>query len=418
FAYMILKSVKMSYSYEACLLCAILSEKDIFKGSSRDSDILSRFTHLIERDFNSSYINVFGAKEVLKQADFFYSKLKRLKKVSAKRSDFDKDILAVLLLLAYPDRLARRRAKNDNRYKMSNSKGALLHTEDSLFNEEYLVVARLNANTKDSFINQALSISLPLIEEYFRAFIKTKESVNYNRETKKFDIRESRNFLHLELDSKPLQLTAKHNMKELLLNLLKTEGLELLSWSKKATALRDRVDFVNAHTELELESFSEENLLGKLDVWLEPYMSSVKSVKGLESLEIYPMLLALLSYQEQQELEHLAPSSVKVPSGSNIFIDYSDAEKPAMSVKIQEVFGLHETPRVLNETIALQIHLLSPAMRAIQITYDLNSFWKNSYSEVRKELRGKYKRHYWPQDPYEAVATKKTKKHMMRDSLD
>jgi len=414
FAYMILKSVAIDYSYEACLLCALLSEKDILKGSLHDSDIASRFTHLLERDFNASYINVFGAKEVLKQADFFYSKLKKLKKLSPKKSHFDEEKLAVLLLLAYPDRLAKRRAKNDNRYKMSNSKGALLQIEDSLFNEEYLVVANLNANAKDSFINQALSISLPLIEEYFSAFIKTEESVNYNRESKKFDIRESRYFLRLKLDSRPLQLSPKHNMKELLLKLLKTEGLELLSWSKKATALRNRVNFVNAHTELKFESFSEENLLNKLDIWLEPYMSNVKSVKDLESLEIYPMLLGLLSYQEQQELDNLAPRSVKVPSGSNIFIDYSDVAKPAMSVKIQEIFGLHETPKVLNETLALQVHLLSPAQRPIQITYDLSSFWKNSYEEVRKELRGKYKRHYWPENPYEAVATSKTKKYMKK----
>ena len=414
FAYMILKSVDMSCAYEASLLAAILSEKDIFKGSSRDSDILSRFTHLIDRDFDSSFVNVFGAKEVLKQADLFYSKLKRVKKVSPRKATFERDDLAVLLLLAYPDRLAKRRAKNDNRYKMSNSKGAIIHNEDSLFNEEYLVVANLNASVKDSFINQALSISFDMIEENFSSLIQVKESVNYNKETKKFDIREVRYFLALELDSKPVQLTAKHNMKRLLVELLKTEGLALLSWSKKATALKERVNFVNTHTELKLESFSEENLLKCLDVWLEPYLGSVKSVKELESLDIYSMLLGLLSWEEQQELDRLAPTDVKVPSGSNIFIDYSDVQKPSMSVKIQEMFGLEETPRVLDSRLALQVHLLSPAMRPIQITYDLSSFWKNSYEEVRKELRGKYKRHYWPQDPYEAIATKKTKKHMMK----
>ena len=106
---------------------------------------------------------------------------------------------------------------------------------------------------------------------------------------------------------------------------------------------------------------------------------------------------------------------VKVPSGSNIYIDYSDREKPSMSVKIQEVFGLHQTPKVLNNTIPLQIHLLTPAMTPIQITYDLKSFWENSYAEVRKEVRGKYKRHYWPENPFEAIATRKTKKHMMKD---
>ena len=413
FAYMILKSTEMGYGFEACLLSALLSEKSILKNSMRDSDILSAFTHLYEKDFDSQYINVFRAKEVLKQAAFFYTKLKKIKKNAAKRTLFEMDKLAVLLLLAYPDRLAKRRTKNDNKYKLSNGKGALLNIEDSLFNEEYIVVANLNANAKDSFINQALSISLVDLEESFAAFIETKESVTYNKETKKFDVRERECFLELELSSKPVQISKKHNIKKLLIALLKEEGLEILTWSKKASALRARVNFVNKNAGVKLPSFSETSLLESLESWLEPFMSSIKSVKDLEALELYPILLGLLSWEEQQELQKLAPVSVEVPSGSNIFIDYSDIDKPSLSVKIQEMFGLQETPSVLNGTTPVLIHLLSPAMRPIQTTYDISSFWKNSYSEVRKELRGKYKRHYWPEDPYEAVATKKTKKHMM-----
>ena len=411
FAYMILKANDMGHSYEASLLCALLSEQEIFKNSIRDSDLSSRFRHLFERDFDPAYVRMNRAKDVLAQADFFYSKLKKVKKVSIKNNNFDMKTLAVLLLLAYPDRLAK--AKNDNRYKLSNGKGAILDREDSLFNEEYLVVATLNANAKDSFISQALSISLQEIKERFSSFITEKESVRYNAQSKKFDVRESLWFLELELSSKPIQLTAKHDMKKLLLALLRTQGLELLTWSDKAISLKHRVNFVNERLGMRLKSFSDESLLLSLDVWLEPFLSNVKSVKDLEGLDIYPMLLGLLSWEERQELETLAPSTLKVPSGSNIFIDYSDAMKPSLSVKIQEMFGQQETPKVLNNAIALQIHLLSPAMRPIQITYDLRSFWQNSYEEVRKELRGKYKRHYWPENPYEAVATKHTKKRMM-----
>ncbi len=411
FAYMILKANDMGHSYEASLLCALLSEQEIFKNSIRDSDLSLRFRHLFERDFDPAYVRMHRAKEVLAQADFFYSKLKKVKKVSIKNNNFDMKTLAVLLLLAYPDRLAK--AKNDNRYKLSNGKGAILDREDSLFNEEYLVVATLNANAKDSFISQALSISLQEIKERFSSFITEKESVRYNAQSKKFDVRESLWFLELELSSKPIQLTAKHDMKKLLLALLRTQGLELLTWSDKAISLKHRVNFVNERLGMRLKSFSDESLLLSLDVWLEPFLSNVKSVKDLEGLDIYPMLLGLLSWEERQELETLAPSTLKVPSGSNIFIDYSDAMKPSLSVKIQEMFGQQETPKVLNNAIALQIHLLSPAMRPIQITYDLRSFWQNSYEEVRKELRGKYKRHYWPENPYEAVATKHTKKRMM-----
>lgn len=412
FAYMILKANDLGFAYEACLLASLLGEKDIFKNSQRDSDIASRFIHLFEKDFDSVYINRYGAKEVVTGAEFFYKKLKSIKKVQKKNTSLNTEMISVLLLFAYPDRLARLRSKNDNKYKLSNAKGAILHHEDSLFNQEYLVVANLNAHDKDSFINSALSISMEDIEEYFPSFIVSKQSITYNKESKKFDIRESTYFLELQLHSKPMQAAPNQDFKKLLSDLVKKEGLEILTWSKKATRLKDRVNFLNHHTEF--IDFSDETLLNTLDTWLEPYLSGVSTIKALEALDVYNMLLSLLPWDKQQLLDTQAPTSIKVPSGSNIHIDYSDYEKPSMHVKIQEVFGLHETPKVLNNTLALQVHLLTPAMTPMQITYDLKSFWENSYGEVRKEVRGKYKRHYWPEDPFEAIATSKTKKHMMK----
>jgi len=412
FSYMILKANDLGFAYEACLLASLLGEKDIFKNSTRDSDLLSRFIHLFEKDFDSVYINRYKAKEVITGADFFYKKLKNIKQVAKKNTSLNQEMVSVLLLFAYPDRLARLRVKNDNKYVLSNAKGAIIHEEDTLFNEEYLVVANLNAHDRDSFINMALSISLQAIEEHFSAFIVTKESITYNKEAKKFDIRESSYFLQLLLHSKPSQSTSKLNFKVLLLALVKKEGLEILTWDKKATRLKNRVNFLNHHREF--VDFNDKTLLKTLDTWLEPYLSGITTIKALEALDVHAMLLSLLPWDIQQLLDTMAPSSVKVPSGSNIHIDYSDYEKPSMSVKIQEVFGLHEMPRVLNGTIALQVHLLTPAMTPMQITYDLKSFWENSYSEVRKEVRGKYKRHYWPEDPFQAIATSKTKKHMMK----
>ena len=412
FAYMILKANDLGFAYEACLLASLLGEKDIFKNSQRDSDIASRFIHLFEKDFDSVYINRYGAKEVVTGAELFYKKLKSIKKVQKKNTSLNTEMLSVLLLFAYPDRLARLRSKNDNKYKLSNAKGAILDHEDSLFNQEYLVVANLNAHDKDSFINSALSISMEDIQEYFPSFIVSKQSITYNKESKKFDIRESTYFLELQLHSKPMQAAPDQDFKKLLSDLVKKEGLEILTWSKKATRLKDRVNFLNHHTEF--VDFSDEVLLNTLHTWLEPYLSGVSTIKALEALDVYNMLLSLLPWDKQQLLDTQAPTSVKVPSGSNIHIDYSDYEKPSMHVKIQEVFGLDETPKVLNNTLALQVHLLTPAMTPMQITYDLKSFWENSYGEVRKEVRGKYKRHYWPEDPFEAIATSKTKKHMMK----
>ncbi len=412
FAYMILKANDLGFAYEACLLASLLGEKDIFKNSSKESDILSRYTHLFEKDFNSEYINRFRAKEVITGAEFFYKKLKSIKQAVKKNSSLNTEILSVLLLFTYPDRLAKRRVNNDNRYILSNGKGALLHAEDSLFNQEYLVAANLHAHDKDSVINLALSITMADIEQYFSSFITNKKSISYNKEAKKFDIREETCFLQLLLHSKPLQPSAKQDFTKLLLELVKKEGLEILTWSKKATKLQNRVNFLNHYQEF--IDFSDEALRNTLDIWLEPYLSGITTIKELESLDVYIMLLTLLPWDKQQLLDTMAPVGVKVPSGSNIHIDYSDYEKPSMRVKIQEVFGLNETPKVLNNTLSLQIHLLTPAMTPMQITYDLKSFWENSYTEVRKEVRGKYKRHYWPENPFEAIATNKTKKHMIK----
>lgn len=414
YSYMILKANEHNFAYEACLMAALLEEKDIFKNSSQDSDIFSRFLHLYEKDFESNYIHVQRAREILKQADLLYKKLKKVTKVQSKSRQLNNEMLGALLLFAYPDRLAKQRAKNDNRYKLSNSKGAILNKEDSLFNEEYLVVANLNAQAKDSFIHLALSVSIQEIEKYFQEYIITKESISYNKDSKKFDFRQKRSFLHLELSSTPSKVDVNHDYKELLLELIKKEGLELLSWTQKAKNLQERVGFLRHNQFFEFRDLSDASLLEDVQNWLAPYMSNIKSVKDIESLDVYSMLLSLLSWEQQQELNSLAPLHVIVPSSSKISIDYSDCEKPSLSVKIQEVFGLHETPKILNNTVALQMHLLSPAMRLTQTTYDLKSFWDNSYADARKDLRDKYKRHYWPEDPYAAVATKKTKKHMMK----
>ncbi|MDF1875469.1 ATP-dependent helicase HrpB [Sulfurimonas sp. SAG-AH-194-I05] len=413
FAYMILKANDLGFAYEACLLASLLGEQDIFKNTQKDSDIVSRFIHLFEKDLDSVYINRFRAKEVLNGADFFYKKLKSIKKVQKKNTSLNIEMISVLLLFAYPDRLARKRTNNDNKYILSNAKGAKLHMEDSLFNEEYLVVANLHAHDKDSVINLALSITMIGIQEYFSSLIVNKESITYNKEAKKFDIRENSYFLKLQLHSKPSNISAKHDFTKLLLDVIKKEGLEILTWNKKSMKLKERVNFLNQH--VDFLDFSDERLLHTLHLWLEPYLAGVKTIKALEALDVYSMLLSLISWEKQQLLDTMAPSHVQVPSGSKISIEYTDYKKPSMHVKIQEVFGLFETPKILNNTLALQIHLLTPAMTPMQITYDLKSFWENSYCDVRKEVRGKYKRHYWPENPFEAVATSKTKKHMMKN---
>ena len=268
-SYMILQANDLGFAYEACLLAALLGEKEIFRNAGRDSDILSRFMHLFEKDLESVYIHKYRAKEVLAQAEFFYSKLKNIADTGKKNSSFPQAMLGVLLLFAYPDRLAKRRNKNETKYILSNGKGATLHVEDTLFNQEYLVAAHLHTQERDSLIHMALSISEKEIQEYFSSLIVHKESMHYNKKTRKFDIRENSFFLQLELFSKPGQLSKNTNFQKLFLDLIRQEGLEILTWSKKADRLRERVNFLHYHCGF--MDFSDTGLLQSLEHWLAPY---------------------------------------------------------------------------------------------------------------------------------------------------
>jgi len=397
-SYMILQSNKLGYGYEACIIAAILTS-NIY---TKDSDIQSIF------------IDCYEYGKLKKEVDNFYKRLIGISPNITKSKNFDLELIAVLLLFAYPNRLAKQRGNNENIYKLSNGKGAILNYDDSLFNSEYIVVVNLNGNIKNSYISLASKISYNQIEKYFSNTITTKQTIKYNKNEKKFDIRENRYFLKLQLSSKPITNTNNIDYKSLILELIKKEGLGILTWDKKSLALQNRVNFFNKqnYDKLELPNMENEFLLETLDLWFDMHCTNIKTIKQLEEINLYPILSSMISWDNLKTLDTLLPIGYKVPSGSVIHIDYS-YEIPTLNVKVQEIFGLNKTPLIFNNMISLNINLLSPAMKSIALTNDLQSFWDNSYIDVRKDLRGKYKRHYWPENPYEAIATSKTKKHMM-----
>ena len=163
---------------------------------------------------------------------------------------------------------------------------------------------------------------------------------------------------------------------------------------------------------MDLPDFSDDKLLENMDEWLAPYLSGITTLRACQNLDFYNILLGQMSFEQTQLLDNLAPTKLKVASGSNIAIDYTNIDQPVLAVRLQEMFGTKSTPTVLGGKVKLMIHLLSPASRPMQVTQDLENFWNNTYEEVKKELRGKYKKHYWPDDPLTAIATSKTKKHM------
>ena len=423
FANMIFKANDLGFAKDACLLASLLLENDIFKNSFSSCDLYERYLILKEKSFNDEFINKYRAKQVLNQSTYLYNKLQKTIDITNNTKNnikLEKEMLGVLLLFAYPNRLAKLREKNDNKYKLSNEKGAILNNKDMLFNSEYLVVPRINVKELNSHIIHACTISLEYIKKYFSSYLRQIDLVTYKREKNSLDIKTATYFFKLELFSNPNPKIKKEKYPLLLIDLIKKEGLELLFWSKKAEDLISKVCFMNFHIkneeqkyslDIRLPDFTQNGLLKNIKN-IEPFLQNITSLKQLKNVDTYSYLLSLIPWNDLQTIEKLLPNSIKVPSGSNIKIDYSDIKTPILKVKIQEIFGLKQTPKILNNTLALQIHLLSPAQRPIQITYDLESFWKNSYVEVRKELRGKYKKHYWPENPYEAIATNKLKKNI------
>jgi len=406
-SHMMIKAKEMGLAYEASLIASLVSEKDIYTSSYRSSDIKERVSTLHEVVSSRS---VYTEGINLKQCKFLIKNAKRLE--AKKKSEINLEMVGILLAFAYPERLAQARSNRSSKYLLSNAKGAYLSQEDTLVGSEYIVVCDLDARAESAQIYKASAVSKHHIQEYLSDLIEEKELLRWNGDEQRVEAREISALGALILDEKAVKSPSDEKSALVLMQAIKEEGLRVLPWDKNALTLRQRVSFVNKHQEGKFPNLDETYLLETLESWLLPYLEGKNSFKSLQNLDLYTILSSLLSYEEMQDLQRLAPEKLKVASGSSIFIDYEDINQPILAVRLQEMFGTQKTPTLLNGKIKLMIHLLSPARKPMQITQDLESFWNNTYSEVKKELRGKYKRHYWPDDPFTAVATSKTKKHM------
>ena len=405
-AHMMLKAKALNLSYEASLLAVLISEKDIYANAFGSSDLRERVSVLhdvrVQNSINTQYINIAQCHYLLKNA-------KRIE--PQQNASVDLELLGILLAFAYPDRIAKLRNDKSATYLLSNAKGAVLHQQDELFNTGFLVIADLDAKNTNATIYKAIAISHAQIEEHLEEQLQVHEDVTWNEDQERVEARKVSKLGAIILKSIAIKSPSPDKVVEVLIEELEELGLDALHWSKEALALKQRVNFAKYHG-LDFPDFSDAYLLENMDTWLAPYLTNINSLKACKGLDLTNILLGLLSFEQTQRLDTQAPNKLKVASGSNIAIDYSNPEQPILAVRLQEMFGTKSTPTLLNGKIKLMIHLLSPASRPMQMTQDLESFWKNTYDEVKKELRGKYKRHYWPDDPLEAQATSKTKKWM------
>lgn len=439
-AHMMLSAIKLQQGYHACLIASILTEKDIFlSAAEKSSDIHDRLNilqqlrsakQIHDNKIQDHSIDLAQCRRIIQSADDFYKRLGQCTDRSSGNWDnnaIDHHLSGVLLAYAYPDRIAKQRNRNEPRYLLSNGKGAMIPAHLQQHLPEFLVIANLDANfdamRSQASIYLAADISEQQLQDYFSDHIQYTEITEWNAEQQRVEAKKAAAIGKIILQQSlttPEDKTAVHLC---LLRAIKNIGLQCLDWTPQAENLKQRLQFI--HDQLAnnpdlkeklavsaLPDFSDEMLLATLDDWLLPHLTTENSIKQCQKLDLYNILSSRLDWNQQQLVNSLAPEKITVPSGSAIRIDYSDAAKPVLAVRLQEVFGLNETPAILHGHVRLMMHLLSPAHRPMQVTQDLNSFWQTTYHEVKKELRGKYKRHYWPDDPFTAQATSKTKKQM------
>jgi len=309
--------------------------------------------------------------------------------------------VGLLLALAYPDRVARRRDGYAGRYLLANGRGAWLQTSDPLAREDWLVVADLDDAGTEATIRLAAPIDLADIMQHLP--IDTRDEIQFDPVARTVAARRRRMLGALVIDESPLREPDPAAIAGVLLAVVRREGLRVLEWSDQVEQLRARLAFVHALDGESWPEASDEALLASLETWLLPHLEGIRRIDALRKLDLRECLLGgLLDWKQRQQLDQLAPERIAVPIGSMVQVDYADPAAPVLAVRMQWIFGLAETPRVGLGRVPVVLHLLSPAMRPMQVTRDLAAFWRGSYADVRKEMRGRYPRHYWPENPLEA----------------
>jgi len=387
----------------ACELTALLSENDVFYNKS-STDITERLIALQDyKAHKKTALQSWPLKSAIAEQVLSTSRsLKNSLKTSTQATKYSltdlQDHVGRLLLLAYPDRLAKRRSANCGRYQLANGKGVQLFDEDSLFGSDWLVISDCNAQKKEGHIFSASAITLEDIHESVGHLMTDKDE--YRLDDKKQNIigRRISSYLSITLKSQPLTNIPAEEFQRCLNSLLKSEGLRILNWTTACEAWLARATWLGEVVE-RFPKLSPESLIQSAEQWLLPYISNVNSLGQLKKMNVFELVKGCLSWEEQQLLEQEAPTMYITPSDKKIPVVYNKDQGPTVSVRLQEMFGEIESPRIGDNSVPIRFELLSPAQRPIQTTSDLANFWNTSYFDVAKEMRGKYPRHRWPEKP-------------------
>lgn len=411
-AHLLLRGQALGLGALACDLAALLSERDILRGGG--ADLHSRLALLSgeSRATRSAQGGVQRARQLAKQ----FSGLLKERVVSAAVSDPEHSRwLGCLLAFAYPDRIAQQRRAGSADYRLANGRAAQFAEADALMKHEWLVVADLGSRQgqREERIYLAADLDPALFERELAEQVQAVEMLDWDEREGVLRAERQRKVGELVLERQTLAALDEDTRSRALVGLVRRKGLELLPWTPELRQWQARVALLR---ELDLQQqgqsewpdLSDAALLAGLEQWLTPFLGKVNRLSHFANLDLPSILQTLLPWPLPQRLDELAPRALSVPSGSRVAIDYTE-NPPVLAVRLQELFGLAATPRIAGGRLGLKLHLLSPARRPVQVTQDLASFWANTYAEVKKDLKGRYPKHYWPDDPLVAEPTARAK---------
>jgi ATP-dependent helicase HrpB len=310
----------------------------------------------------------------------------------------------LLLAYTYPERIAFARPGNNAQFQLANGKIATAGHRDNLANEPWLAVAHID--TRDGL--GKIFMASPLNPKDLLPMVKEREVITWDTRKGGLIATKDLRIGSIVLQSKPLPAPSAEHLVDAICNAIKTEGETLLNLDEAFVQLQNRILSLRKWNGNEWPDVTTNNLLQTNKEWLAPYINQIKKPEDLKKINIAEALKNHLNWELQQALDSLAPSKINVPSGSSIAIEYlANGESPILSVRLQEVFGMADTPTVNNGKVKLVMHLLSPGFKPVQVTSDLKSFWNNTYFEVKKELKRRYPKHAWPDDPWTEKAVAK-----------
>jgi ATP-dependent helicase HrpB len=295
---------------------------------------------------------------------------------------------------------------------LANGRGARFGEPQALAKSEFIVAAELDGAEREARIFLAAPISLPDLEQHFANLIHDSAEIRWDEKDQAIRAQRERRLGALILDSAEMRNPDADAMHNAALTGLKQLGIAGMPWTKELQQWRARVMLVRQYAvaaPAPWPDLSDAALAASLEAWAAPWIAGVTRREHFAKLDLSSALRSFVTHAQGVILEREAPTHFKVPSGSAVPIDYLDGEIPTLSVRLQELFGLHETPAVACGRLPLLLKLLSPAGRPVQITRDLVSFWQRGYHEVKKDLKGRYPKHYWPDDPYTAQATRRAR---------